>query len=99
MTIVIMMAPSIVRRLAPRARPASICMTTGHTDPGTYLPSWLVKKTRPPAFQGMLTPRPSSTDRQTGNVAATPITPQTKLAAIGHPPICWRESTKLPRLR
>ena len=56
----------MVRRLAPRARPASICNSTGQTDPGRYLPSWLAKNTWAPSAQGSRTPRPASTWRQAG---------------------------------
>ena len=40
-----MFAVSMVRRGVFHRRPNSICATTGHTEPGTYFPSWLTKNT------------------------------------------------------
>jgi len=91
-------AASIVRRDAPRARPASIWISTGQTDPGRYLPSWLVKKTRAPAPHGMSTPRLRSTTSHGGKVRDTLSTPTRRLASIGQMPTLCSASAKEWRL-
>ncbi|MDE3203954.1 MAG: hypothetical protein KGQ66_06995 [Acidobacteriota bacterium] len=60
------LAANISRRGAPRRRPASICISTGQTAPGTYLPSWVVKNSPAPSATGRRTPSPDSTCHHTG---------------------------------
>jgi len=54
-------AASIVRRPVPVFLPNSIWATTGHTEPGRYLPSWLTKNTWKLSERDGAAPKPRST--------------------------------------
>ena len=98
-TMVATLAAGMIAAIRSPGVGASICMSTGQTDPGTYLPSWLVKKTVALVRQGSSTSSPPRTARQPGSVAATPIKPKQKLPTIAHGPRSRKEPTKADRSR
>ena len=65
-------AVSMVRRGACQRWPNSIWATTGQTEPGRYLPSWLTKNTRVASGRGAATPSPRSRTNQTAQISTVP---------------------------
>lgn len=68
----------------PNRRPMSYCAATGHTAPGSYLPSWLTKKIPNAAPLGSSAPRLRATPHQARNEASNPA-PPAAVAATTHP--------------
>ena len=59
------------------------CTMTGHTPPGTYLPSCPISTMRAADRQPSTDPIPASTDRQIGTAVAAPTMPSTSAPATG----------------
>jgi len=73
-----MAAVALRARGTRSALASSVCMTTGHTEPGMYLPSCPMKKIRPAAASGSGEPSEASSERHVCRLATSPATTVTK---------------------
>ncbi len=85
---------TITRGAAPHRRPAEACATIGHTDPGTYLPSWVTKNVEPASRVDTVTPAPRTRHSHTLPIASVASTASTVEPANAATPIACNASAR-----
>ncbi len=75
------------------SRVISICVTSAHTLPGTYFPSWEIPEIRKMARTGSGDPSPARNSRQPSIQTKSPASPAASAAASVAQDICWNART------